>query len=51
MYYWLDGSTFVGPEVDSGKYPYIKPETWEDFMRKRGVKDLVGSLFGLSSKE
>ncbi|OTB12158.1 hypothetical protein K445DRAFT_306323 [Daldinia sp. EC12] len=32
-YYMVNGQTLLGPENDNGKYPQIKPVTWEDYMR------------------
>jgi len=51
MYYWINGRTFVGPDVDNAKYPAIKPETWEDYMRKRSPQELAGSFFALASRQ
>ncbi|KAK3358484.1 hypothetical protein B0T24DRAFT_693464 [Lasiosphaeria ovina] len=48
IYYLLNGSTLIGPDVDNGKYPEIKPETWEDFMRNRKLETLLGSMATLS---
>ncbi|KAK0704043.1 hypothetical protein B0T26DRAFT_658561 [Lasiosphaeria miniovina] len=48
IYYLLNGSTLIGPGVDNGKYPEIKPETWEDFMRNRKLETLLGSMAALS---
>ncbi|KAK0726155.1 hypothetical protein B0H67DRAFT_642472 [Lasiosphaeris hirsuta] len=51
MYYWINGSTLVGPDVDNAKYPNIKPETWEDFMGKRSLGELPASYFALASDQ
>lgn len=48
-YFWLADKGLVGPKVDNAKYPQIKPETWEDFMRRTKLEDLHGVLFGLAS--
>ncbi|KAL1640201.1 hypothetical protein SLS58_007152 [Diplodia intermedia] len=40
MYYWINGQTYVGPEVDNAKYPEIKSVTWEDFMRSHALQQL-----------
>ncbi|KAK3393443.1 hypothetical protein B0H63DRAFT_531204, partial [Podospora didyma] len=48
-YHMINGSTFVGPDVDNQKYPDIEPETWESFMRSRSPKELSTSMYALAS--
>lgn len=48
VYYWLNGQTFVGPNVDNDMYPNIKPETWEDFLQGQKLEELPGAYFALS---
>jgi hypothetical protein len=31
-YYWINGQTLVGTELDKSKYPEVKPVDWEAFM-------------------
>jgi hypothetical protein len=31
-YYWVNGQTFVGTELDESQYPEVKPVDWETFM-------------------
>ncbi|GLI79022.1 hypothetical protein PoHVEF18_007344 [Penicillium ochrochloron] len=31
-YYWINGQTLVGTELDNSKYPEVKPVDWEAFM-------------------
>ena len=45
MYYWINGQTFVGPDTDSDHE--IKPETWEDFVKKRSLEELPYAYFSL----
>ncbi|KAK3690253.1 hypothetical protein B0T22DRAFT_424064 [Podospora appendiculata] len=33
-YYMINGLALFGPETDNAKYPEIKPESWEDFVRR-----------------
>ncbi|KAJ3955615.1 hypothetical protein N0V92_007857 [Colletotrichum tropicale] len=42
MYYWINGRTFVGPDVQNEKYPNVKPVTWEDFMKAHKLEELSG---------
>ncbi|KAI5922442.1 hypothetical protein F4810DRAFT_711556 [Camillea tinctor] len=42
VYYWLNGSTAVGPNTDNGYYKDVKQETWEDYMRNRTMQQLPG---------
>ncbi|EEU33939.1 uncharacterized protein NECHADRAFT_55821 [Fusarium vanettenii 77-13-4] len=48
MYYWLNGQTFVGPVTDNERYPEVKPETWEEFLKKRGLDELPQAYFSLA---
>ncbi|KAK0712216.1 hypothetical protein B0T21DRAFT_297463 [Apiosordaria backusii] len=48
QYYWLNGQTFVGPETDNAKYPEVKAETWEDFLRKRTPEELSQAMVALT---
>ncbi|KAL0939661.1 NmrA-like family protein [Colletotrichum truncatum] len=49
LYYWINGQTFVGPDVQNDKYPEVKPVTWEAFMKNRTVQELAGAYYSLSS--
>lgn len=40
-YYWLNGQTYVGPELDNAKYPEVKPVTWEDYMAAHTLEELT----------
>ncbi|KAI8304025.1 hypothetical protein K4K61_006534 [Colletotrichum sp. SAR11_59] len=42
MYYWINGRTFVGPDVQNEKYQNVKPVTWEDFMKAHKLEELSG---------
>ncbi|KAK3320317.1 hypothetical protein B0T19DRAFT_285634 [Cercophora scortea] len=33
-YYMTNGQTLFGPETDNAKYPDVKAESWEDFVRR-----------------
>jgi hypothetical protein len=46
-YYWLNGSTFVGPEVDNARYPEVKPVTWEEFLQAHPLEQLTGAYSAL----
>ncbi|GKT82583.1 hypothetical protein Ct61P_00433 [Colletotrichum tofieldiae] len=48
MYYWINGQTFVGPEVDDAKYPDAEPVTWKDFMKTRSIQELAAAYFSLA---
>ncbi|KAL2688940.1 hypothetical protein Neosp_002990 [[Neocosmospora] mangrovei] len=48
MYYWLNGQTFVGPVTDNERYPEVKPETWEEFLKKRSLDELPQAYFSLA---
>ncbi|KAI2462791.1 nmrA-like family protein [Annulohypoxylon bovei var. microspora] len=32
-YYMINGQTLIGPQLDNGKYPQVKPVNWEDYFR------------------
>ena len=51
MYYWINGSTFVGPEVDNQKYPDVKPETWDDYFGSHTLEELQNAFSALSSRQ
>ncbi|RSL43547.1 hypothetical protein BHE90_017187 [Fusarium euwallaceae] len=48
MYYWLNGQTFVGPATDNERYPEVKSETWEEFLKKRSLDELPQAYFSLA---
>ncbi|KAJ5329898.1 nmrA-like family protein [Penicillium brevicompactum] len=48
-YYWINGQTFVGPEVDNAKYPEVKPVSWEDYMKQWSLEQLPTSYFALNA--
>ena len=39
-YYWLNGQTYVGADLDNAKYPEVKPVTWEDYMAAHTLEEL-----------
>lgn len=51
MYYWINGRTFVGPNLDNANYPNIEPVTWKKFMTERSMEGLAGSFFSLASND
>ncbi|OOF93251.1 hypothetical protein ASPCADRAFT_508996 [Aspergillus carbonarius ITEM 5010] len=46
-YYWINGQTFVGPQLDNARYPDIKPVDWEGYMSKWPIDKLPTSYFAL----
>ncbi|KAK4947717.1 hypothetical protein LTR66_014176, partial [Elasticomyces elasticus] len=48
-YYWINGQTFVGPELDNAKYPEVKPVSWEDYMKQWSLEQLPTSYFALNA--
>ncbi|PLB50922.1 NmrA-like family protein [Aspergillus steynii IBT 23096] len=48
-YYWVNGQTFVGPELDNEKYPEVKPVSWEDYMKQWPLEQLPTSYFALNA--
>ncbi|RAK99441.1 NmrA-like family protein [Aspergillus ibericus CBS 121593] len=46
-YYWINGQTFVGPQLDNGRYSDIKPVDWEGYMSKWPIDQLPTSYFAL----
>ncbi|KAB8200611.1 NmrA-like family protein [Aspergillus parasiticus] len=47
-YYWVNGQTFVGPELDNDRYPQVKPVNWEEYMRQWPLEQLSSSYFALN---
>lgn len=47
LYYWINGSTLVGPETDNQRYPNVKAVTWEDFMKLHSLEEISGAYFAL----
>lgn len=48
MYHGNNGQTFVGLDTGNDRYPKVKPETWEDFLRKRSVEEIRHAYFSLA---
>ncbi|PLB54792.1 NAD(P)-binding protein [Aspergillus steynii IBT 23096] len=48
-YYWVNGQTFVGPELDNARYPDVKAATWEDFMAAWPREQVGTSYFALNA--
>ncbi|GAB1206009.1 hypothetical protein APSETT445_004690 [Aspergillus pseudonomiae] len=48
-YYWINGQTFVGPELDNDRYPQVKPVSWEDYMKQWPLEQLSSSYFALNA--
>ncbi|OGM42488.1 NmrA-like family protein [Aspergillus bombycis] len=48
-YYWINGQTFVGPQLDNDKYPQVKPVSWEEYMRQWPLEQLPSSYFALNA--
>ncbi|PYI00316.1 nmrA-like family protein [Aspergillus sclerotiicarbonarius CBS 121057] len=46
-YYWINGQTFVGPQLDNARYPDINPVDWEGYMSKWPIDKLPTSYFAL----
>ncbi|KAF5522359.1 hypothetical protein CGCA056_v006428 [Colletotrichum aenigma] len=42
MYYWVNGRTFVGPDIQNEEYPNVSPVAWEDFMKANKLEELSG---------
>ncbi|KAE8155072.1 nmrA-like family protein [Aspergillus avenaceus] len=47
-YYWVNGQTFVGPELDNARYPEVAPVNWEGYMAKWPLEQLATSYFALN---
>ncbi|KAF4770833.1 hypothetical protein HAV15_013195 [Penicillium sp. str.  len=48
-YYWINGQTFVGPDLDTTKYPSVQAVSWEDFIRQWPLEQLPKAYFALSA--
>ncbi|GKZ36205.1 hypothetical protein AbraIFM66950_007201 [Aspergillus brasiliensis] len=46
-YYWVNGQTFVGPELDNARYPDVKAVDWEGFMKSWSKEQIGTSYFAL----
>jgi hypothetical protein len=46
-YYWINGQTFVGPDLDNSRFPEVKPVTWEDFFQAHSLEQLSGAYTNL----
>ncbi|KAL5355540.1 hypothetical protein BJX96DRAFT_170765 [Aspergillus floccosus] len=46
-YYWINGQTFVGPELDNARYPDVKAVDWEGFMASWAREQIGTSDFAL----
>ncbi|KAI1472667.1 nmrA-like family protein [Daldinia caldariorum] len=49
QYYMINGQTFLGPENDNGKYPQVKPVTWEDYLRSVPKDQLLSAISNVGS--
>ncbi|CAG7933954.1 unnamed protein product [Penicillium olsonii] len=47
-YYWINGQTLVGTDLDNEKYTAVKPVSWEDFMAQCPLQALPAAFFALS---
>ncbi|KAL7655674.1 hypothetical protein ACMYSQ_007616 [Aspergillus niger] len=47
-YYWINGKTFVGPELDNVCYPDVKAVDWEGFMKSWSQEQIGTSYFALN---
>ncbi|GAA87871.1 NmrA-like family protein [Aspergillus luchuensis IFO 4308] len=47
-YYWVNGQTFVGPELDNARYPDVKAVDWEGCMRSWSQEQIGASHFALN---
>ncbi|EHA25044.1 hypothetical protein ASPNIDRAFT_51470 [Aspergillus niger ATCC 1015] len=47
-YYWINGQTFVGPELDNARYPDVKAVDWEGFMKSWSQEQIGASYFALN---
>lgn len=47
-YYWVNGQTFVGPELENDKYPQVKPVSWEEYMGQWPLEQLSSSYYALN---
>ncbi|KAJ0418700.1 NAD(P)-binding protein [Aspergillus carlsbadensis] len=43
-YYWINGQTFLGPELDNERYPDVKAASWEGYMIS-WPRDQIGTSF------
>ncbi|KAI9929716.1 hypothetical protein ASPWEDRAFT_41070 [Aspergillus wentii DTO 134E9] len=48
-YYWINGQTFVGPEVENARYPEIKTVDWEGFLARWPLEQLPTAFFALNA--
>ncbi|RDW93632.1 NmrA-like family protein [Aspergillus mulundensis] len=46
-YYWANGQTVLGPELDNARYPDVKPVDWEGFMSLWSREQLGTAFFSL----
>ncbi|RDH29012.1 NAD(P)-binding protein [Aspergillus welwitschiae] len=47
-YYWINGQTFVGPELDNARYPDVQAVDWEGFMKSWSQEQIGTSYFALN---
>ncbi|CAG8218417.1 unnamed protein product [Penicillium salamii] len=47
-YYWINGQTFVGTDLDNENYTTVKPVSWEEFMAQYPLQALPTAFFALS---
>jgi hypothetical protein len=43
-YYWINGQTLLGPEVDNDRYPDVKTVGWKGY-RASWPRDQIGTSF------
>ncbi|KAJ5453561.1 uncharacterized protein N7458_004517 [Penicillium daleae] len=48
-YYWINGQTFVGTDLDNSHYPEVKPVDWETFMAQWPLEQLPTAFFALNA--
>ncbi|KAH8422566.1 NmrA-like family protein [Aspergillus melleus] len=47
-YYWVNGQTLLGTDLDNERYEEVKPVSWEDFMAQYPLEALPSAFFALS---
>ncbi|KAL4886413.1 NmrA-like family protein [Aspergillus karnatakaensis] len=48
-YYWINGQTLLGTELDNTKYPEVAPVDWEGFMKQYPLEVLPTAFFSLNA--
>ncbi|KAL2802584.1 nmrA-like family protein [Aspergillus granulosus] len=47
-YYWINGQTFVGPDLDNSRYPEVKAADWKSFLSSWSREQIATSYFALN---